>query len=122
MRFAATRAQRLLAEDRGTVTAEFAVVLPAVLAVLGLVVGAVLLAASRITLIAGAAELARLEARGDHAAAAATIAELDGAIDLSRSDDGPLHCVTLRRSPGTGMLASVGVEGRSCAATIGADP
>jgi hypothetical protein len=53
------------------VTAEFAVALPAVLLVLLLAIGAVMLSAQRLSLSSAAAQMARHEARGDAAAAAA---------------------------------------------------
>lgn len=106
----------LLRSDRGTVTAEFAVVLPAILAVLGLAVGAILLSAHRVVLTAAAAEVSRLEARGDTSAAGARLAGLDG-VAVSRVRDGPLQCITLTSNPSGGVLAFVEVSARGCAAT-----
>ena len=51
-----------LRDERGAVTAEFAIVLPVVVAILGLVIGAITLAAHRMTLVSLSAELARFEA------------------------------------------------------------
>lgn len=107
----------LVRDERGTVTAEFAVVMPAVLVVLGLVIGGIFIAAHRITLVSLAAEVARLEARGDADRARARLDEAQGAITVQRDRSGPLHCVTLRASPGRGILSGIGIESRACAAT-----
>lgn len=105
----------LLRDERGTVTAEFAIVLPAVLVVLGLVIGGVLIAAHRATLVSLAAEAARLEARGDAALAAARLTAVDGEVEVRRESRGRLSCVTLTSHPGGGLLAAIGVEAEGCA-------
>lgn len=102
-------------------TAEFAVVLPAVLLVIGLAVGAILLATHRLALTQSAAEIARQEARGDTAGAAAQLVRLGETVTVRRSRDGPLHCVTLADRPGAGVLAMVEVVTRGCAAVIETD-
>ena len=56
---------REMRDDRGSVTAEFAVALPAVLACLALCIGALHGAVQYGSLAAGAAAAARLEGRGD---------------------------------------------------------
>lgn len=111
-----TRRTGLLGDERGTVTAEFAIVLPAVLLVLGLVIGGLLLAAHRITLTSTAADLARLEARGDTALAAARLSELGHTVEVQRAGRGALHCVTLRAQPTRGLLSAVTVTASGCAA------
>lgn len=109
----------LRADERGTVTAEFAIVVPAVLAVLALVVGGIYLAAHRITLVSVAGEIARHEARGDVDIAQQSVAALGGRVEVARADEGALHCVTLRSRPARGPLAHVTVESRACAARTG---
>lgn len=106
----------MLADDRGSVTAEFAVVLPAALLVLGLAVGSIMLATHRLVLSSAAAEIARLEARGDHAAASAARGRLGGGVAVQRSRHGPLHCVTLGSSPAGGLLAAIEISAKGCAA------
>lgn len=106
-------------DERGTVTAEFAIVVPAVLAVLGLVIGGIYLAAHRITLVSVSAQVARLEARGDESRAEEQLDALGSRIVVDREEDGALHCVTLRSHPAGGPLAHVAVESRSCAARTG---
>lgn len=105
---------RLADDERGTVTAEFAIVLPAVVAVLGLVIGGVALSAHRITLVSAAAEAARLEARGE--SADARLGALGSGVTATRSEADGLLCIELVSRPAGGLLASVAVTGRSCAA------
>ncbi len=103
-------------------TAEFAVVLPVVVAVLGLVLGAVTLSAQRISLVASSAEVARFEARGDDAQARARLAQLSANIEVTRFPSGPLQCVRLGVAPLGGMLASLKVSSESCAMPTGDMP
>lgn len=106
-----------LARDvRGTVTAEFAVVLPAVVAVLGLVIGGVMIAADRVGLEAAASEAARLEARGDSAAANARIRAVGHRVKVSRIRGSQVLCLSLRAAPGEGLLGALSITGRGCAA------
>lgn len=106
----------LRADDQGSVTAEFAVALPAVLAVLALVLGGIMLAGRRIELVSAAAELARLEARGDRALAADREQRLPRSVRVLRDRDGALACVSLSAAPGAGLLSLIEVSARSCAA------
>ncbi len=109
-----------LRDERGAVTAEFAIVLPAVLVVLGLVIGGILIVSHRLTLVDAAAEVSRLEARGDAVLAETRLAALAEGVTVHRSQEGRLHCVTLTSRPGTGLLSAVAVTARSCAADHGA--
>lgn len=111
---------RLIHEERGAVTAEFAIVLPVVVAVLGLVIGAITLAAHRITLVAISAEVARSEARGDTARAQERLQGLGAATEVVRRAQGTLHCVELSDSPMGGLLRAVTIRAESCAALTGA--
>lgn len=104
--------------DRGAVTAEFAIAVPALLVVLVLAVGAIMLAAHRVVLTSAAAEVSRLEARGDRAEAGARLAELGEGVLVARSRDGPLLCVTLRARPARGALAVIELSARGCAAVV----
>ncbi|WP_125098694.1 TadE/TadG family type IV pilus assembly protein [Leucobacter chromiireducens] len=110
---------RLLREERGAVTAEFAIVLPVVVAVLGLVIGGTVLAAHRITLVSQASELARTEARGDMRLARSVEAQLSDDVTVEREQRGPLHCVVLRSAPVGGLLRAVEARAESCAALVG---
>jgi Flp pilus assembly protein TadG len=93
--------------DRGSVTAEFAVVIPAVIVVLACCLGGMRLAAEQLELQATAAAAARAESRGDAApATAATIV---------RADRGDLVCVTASTSTSLGLLGAVDLKATSCA-------
>jgi len=96
--------------------------MPVLLAVLLIAVGAVLLAGHRVALTAAATEAARLEARGDGAAAEARLSALRGTVAVARSRDGPLLCLTLRAHPGSGALAAVELSARGCAAVLEETP
>lgn len=95
--------------------------MPALLLVLLLAIGAILLSAQRVALTAAAAELVRLEARGDRTAAQARLGSLGDGTTVSRSRDGPLLCLTLRAHPGAGALAAVEIRAMACAAVIEAE-
>ena len=115
----ARRWPEVLASERGTVTAEFAVVLPAVLIVLGVVISGIVLAAHRLTLVSLSGEIVRLEARGDEGAAAQLLDRAGSDVDVARDAPGPLHCVTLTSHPARGILSGIGVSARSCAVRTG---
>lgn len=110
------RLRQVLADDRGSVTAEFAIALPAAMLVLGVAIGAIVLAAERVSLTSSAAEIARLEARGDTAAAQSQILRLPAKVSISRARHELLHCVQLRAAPRPGVLQGLTVEAQSCAA------
>lgn len=106
----------LASDRRGSVTAEFAITVPAVLLVLGLVIGSVQLAAERVSLTALAGDIARLEARGDAALAAARLARFSGNPRVTRSGGSGVLCVEASSGARTGILSVVSVTGRGCAA------
>lgn len=115
---------RRLSDERGSVTAEFAIVLPAVLVVLALIIGGIMLSAHRITLASAAAEVVRLEARGEQRAAKQRLADLGSGVRAARETTGALLCLTLSDRPGDGLLKRIQVRARACAATtdIGETP
>lgn len=90
--------------------------MPAVLLVLGLVIGSVQISAERVALTALAGDVARLEARGDGALAAARVRSFAGDAVLERSAGGGILCVTARTVPRAGLLAAIAVAGSGCAA------
>lgn len=106
----------LLRDERGAVTAEFAVALPAVLVVLGLVLGGIMIGAQRVVLVSAASDLARLEARGDTVASEARREELPRGTSQRRWQRGPLLCVELSAGPVRGPLSRVAVSATACAA------
>lgn len=98
------------AGERGSVTAEFATALPAVLLCLALCVCAVQAAAQQARLLDHAASAARLIGRGDAAPAP------PAGATRSVGADGGLVCVTVSapsRSAGLGALG-ITVSARSC--------
>jgi hypothetical protein len=101
-------------DERGSVTAEFATVLPAALLVLALGIGAVQAGGQQIRLIDAAAVDARLIGRGD-----APRGPDGSALATARSVErgGGMVCVTLTaRSSVIGLgAAGVRVSGRACA-------
>jgi len=103
--------------DRGSVTAEFAVALPAVLLLLTLLLGAVRLAGLQLVAQDAAADAARSLGRGDGADAVRARLErqLPGARLSSSSDDG-LVCASVE-APTSGPAALLGLRpaARSCA-------
>lgn len=90
--------------------------------VLVLAVGSIMIATQRLVLSSAAAEVARHEARGDLAAASAVIGGLDIGPSVARSAVGPLHCVTLSMHPGRGLLSTISISGRGCAAMTEVGP
>ncbi|MGO1411440.1 MAG: TadE family type IV pilus minor pilin [Microbacterium sp.] len=104
----------VVGDQRGSVTAELAVALPAVVVVVTLAVGALTCAAAQVRLQDGAADAARLVARGDEARADGVVAgAVDGAThSVARSGD--LVCVTALADAQFGPV-SVPLTARSCA-------
>ncbi|MBP1327016.1 Flp pilus assembly protein TadG [Leucobacter exalbidus] len=110
------RARTLRHDERGTVTAEFAVVVPAVLVVLALVIGGIVIATNRLTLASAAADISRLEARGDTALAEERISQSGAGLTINRERRGALLCITLHAGAQRGLLAALSVSGEGCAA------
>lgn len=113
---------RLRRDDRGAITAEFAITLPVVLLVLGLVIASVQLSAHRVALTGLAGDIARLEARGDAALAAERLERFTGNPRVVRSEDGRVLCVDVTVAPESGLLAALSVTGRGCAAVMHIPP
>ena len=106
--------------DTGSVTAEFAVVLPAVLAVLALAAGAVGASAQSVRLADAAAVAARQTARGDVDSVPATLTALAPGAESSASIEGTIVCLTVARAVSLGPLSGVvTLRARSCAPTAG---
>jgi len=109
-----------LRHDRGSVTAEFAVTVPALLAVVGLVVAATGAARQSVALADAAAVVARQTARGDESAVPGTLARLAPGASATSSVEGDLVCVRVERAVDVGPLAGVVVlSSRSCAPGLG---
>ena len=103
--------------ERGSAVAEFAVALPAVLLVLGMVLGGIQLGALQLRLQDAAADAARSLGRGDSASSLA--ARLDRQVSGARwssSRSGALVCAHLVASAGgPAALLGLTVSASSCA-------
>lgn len=105
--------RRRLGDDRGSVVAEFALALPAVVLVLLLGVGALAAGAKQVRLQDAAADAARLLARGegeDRARAVVVAAAPDAAVSVEHNED--LVCVAATTSAG---ILGLNLTARSCA-------
>jgi Flp pilus assembly protein TadG len=94
-------------DARGSVTAEFAAVLPAVMMVMVCCLGGLRVAGEQLQLEGTAAVAARAVSRGDAAPATAAT--------LVRSDRGDLVCVTASTSANLGLLGGLTLTATSCA-------
>lgn len=104
--------------DHGSVTAEFAAVVPAVLLVLAVCLGGVQIVGQQLRLTDAAADAARSLARGDSTAvAAARVHQGVGTTRMSTENSGEFVCVRLTSAAAFGPAASVGftVAARGCA-------
>ena len=105
--------------DRGSVTAEFAVALPAIALVLAVCLASVQLVAEQVRLTDAAADAARAMGRGESEASAGAIADrIAGDAALAVSVEEPFVCVTLTTS-GDGLLAAIELRAESCAVAGG---
>lgn len=105
--------RRLLGDDRGSVVAEFAVALPAVVLVLLLGAGALGSAARQVRLQDAAADAARLLARGESEARAfAVVVEVAAGAGARVGHTGDLVCVS---ATAPSSLPGFTLTARSCA-------
>ncbi len=107
--------------DRGSVTAEFATALPAVVIVLVCCLAGVQVASQQVRLQDAAAIAARSIGRGEtDAAALGRVQHLANGARLAVTADGELDCVTLRqRATGPAGLLRVTLTARSCSLADG---
>lgn len=105
------------AHERGSVTAEFAAVMPAVVLVFAACMAGVQVAGQQVRLQDAAADAARVTARGEGAgSAAARAGHLVAGSSLSLSSDGDLICVHLTAPAAPfGPLAGLEIGASSCA-------
>ncbi|ASD21107.1 hypothetical protein B7495_02515 [Cryobacterium sp. LW097] len=116
-RAAAGLAHRLH-RDRGSVTAEFAAVLPAVLVVLACCLGAVQVVGQQVRMTDAAADVARLLARGDGAGpASGLLAAVAPGTTLAEERQGEFVCARLSAPSAFAPFAAAGLTlaARSCA-------
>lgn len=104
--------------ERGSVTAEFAAVAPAIAIVLALCLGAIQAVTHQLRLADAAAGSARALGRGDDVATVVARARITvGDASLSSERQGEFVCVHLRSPCPPGPFGALGltVEARSCA-------
>lgn len=105
--------QDALRQQRGSVSAEFAVAMPAVALVLTLCIGAVVAVATQVAVQDAAGEAARLAARGDEPALA--LERLEGAA-LEVWDSGELRCASVSVAISlVGIPTAARARAQSCA-------
>lgn len=97
--------------DRGSVTAEFAVALPAVLVILGVCLGGLAAAGQYVLLQDAAAAAAREAGRGDGVSVAARIAP---GASVSQWTEGDLECVRVSAVVELGLIG-IPLTARACA-------
>lgn len=104
------------AAERGSVAAELALALPAVVLTLLLGVGALGAASRQVALQDAVADAARLLGRGESAAAAeAAVAASVAGAGISTASPGDLVCVTARLEVAVGAVIRVPLQASSCA-------
>lgn len=103
--------------ERGSVTAEFAAIVPAVLLVLAFGLGAIEVVVQQARLTDAAADGARSLARGDgEGVARSNIAGAVGQSMVSVSRSGDFVCVSLtQKAAGPAALTGLTVQSRGCA-------
>ena len=103
--------------QRGSVTAEFAAALPAVLVVLALCLGAIQVVGQQVRITDASADVARLLARGDSAGGTA-----GAGVSVSVERSGDFVCANLSAPSAFAPFAAAGLSlgARSCA--LGSDP
>lgn len=94
-------------DDRGSITAEFVTVMPAVLVILACCLGGLRLAGEQLRLQDAAGLAARAIARGDPAPATGA--------QIARTDRDGLVCVTASTSERLGILGTIVLKGSGCA-------
>jgi len=107
------------ADEEGTVTAEFAIVLPAVFVLVAACIGAMGVASQAVRLSDAASVVARQAGRGDGGRIESTLATLAPGATVS-IERGDLVCVALELSARLGPFDSVvPLTARSCAPSDG---
>ena len=107
--------------EEGSVTAEFAVALPAVILVLAIALGGMQLAGEQLRLQGAVADAARILGRGG-ADAAAVVHRVSPTARLTDSRHGDLVCAAASASGSLGLLPAVTVRARACALSDASPP
>lgn len=103
-----------LRAERGSVTAEFAAVLPAVVLVFAVALGGMRIAGEQLRLQSAVADAARMLGRGDSGAVSRVRDAASGAR-FSESRRGALVCATARAPTSLGFLFAITLSASSCA-------
>lgn len=113
--------------DRGSVTAEFAVVMPAVILILACCLGCIRMVTLQMQLSDAASIAARIVARGESmgvAIAAASTVVSNAQFDRQDTDSAvtgdSIVCVTATSGRSSGVLDFTTITGSSCALKVGA--
>ncbi|MGM7679523.1 TadE family type IV pilus minor pilin [Microbacterium sp. A94] len=107
-------------DDRGSVAAELALALPAVVLALLLGAGALGAAAQQVILQDSVADAARLLGRGESAEAAhAVVAAAVSGAQVTSGPQGDLSCVSARIDVSIGSVISIPLAASSCALSGG---
>lgn len=107
-----------LRRERGSVTAELAVTLPAVGVLLGIVLGVFAVQVQHLAMVGDAAMAARAVARGETKAAAEQLVAKPGRT-LVWINSGELVCVTMTQPARLAGLPALELTERSCARAAG---
>lgn len=110
------RVVAVLRDTRGSVTAEFAVTLPAVVAIVALCIGGISLATYQLRLTSAVATIARAEARGENVSDTAAI--LPPGSSVTRRTVAGMLCVELTARPGVGVLEVIRLRSEACALRV----
>jgi Flp pilus assembly protein TadG len=111
---AKTARGRAVRGDRGSVTAEFAVALPAVVLVLGLALAAMQLVGEQLRLQSAVADAARVLGRGEAGALGALQRVAPGATLVTTHPDG-LVCARARAPAALGVIVGIELTASACA-------
>lgn len=102
--------------SQGSVTAEFAAAIPAVVLVLAACLGSIQVAGQQLRLQDAAADAARIVARGEPGSAAGHVGRLVPGASLTVGERGQLVCVTASAgAAASGPLAALVLTASSCA-------
>lgn len=104
--------------ERGSVSAEFVCVMPAVLVTLAFCLGGIQIVGQQMNLAGSASSAARSLARGDQSSdVARRVSLIVGPLQLESAREGEFVCASLRQRVDVGPLARLGfvVKARNCA-------
>jgi Flp pilus assembly protein TadG len=100
--------------DTGSITAEFAAVVPAVILLLAVALGGIRLAGEQLQLQAAAQDASRMIARGE-AGASATVLRVASGATITGAESGDLVCVRARAPAALGILRGITLNASACA-------